>query len=69
MTREEFREKARNLIDSYQFSILGNLFEYDSFEEEMRVAYVPDAMDTNEADMPLVEFLDDLYEQIKGDLR
>lgn len=68
MTREEFREKARNLIDNYQFFNLGNLFKYDNFEEEMKVAYIPGAMDSNQSDMPLVELLDDLYEQIKGDL-
>ena len=68
MTREEFREKARNLVDTYPFGPFV-LFNYDDFEEEMRVALVPQYTDSSEADMPLVEFLDDLYEEIKGDLK
>lgn len=69
MTKEEFREKAGNLIDDYQFGIFGKLFDYDDFGEEMRVALVPHDSGSSEADMPLVEFLDDLYDQIKGDLK
>jgi hypothetical protein len=68
MTKEEFREKARNLVDTYPFGPF-ILFDYDDFEEEMRVALVPYDSGSSEADMPLVEFLDDLYEEIKGDLK
>lgn len=68
MTKEEFREKAQTLIDTYQFSVFGRLFEYEDFEEEMKVAFIPGGVDSSEADMPLVEFLDDLYEQIKDTL-
>lgn len=68
MTKEEFRAKAKEIVDNEPFSNLGKLFEYESFEK-MRVAYIPDGLDSAEADMPLEDFLDNLYEQIKGDLK
>ena len=68
MTKEEFRAKAKEIVDNETFSIFGKLFEYESFEK-MRVAYIPDSLDSAEADMPLEDFLDNLYEQIKGDLK
>lgn len=67
MTREEFKGKAKAVINNEPFGNLGVLFDYESFDE-MRVAYIPDSLDSAEADMPLGDFLDKLYEQIKGDL-
>jgi hypothetical protein len=63
MTKEEFKAKAKEIVDNEQFVNQGKLFEYESFIE-MRVAFIPDGLDSAEADMPLEEFLDSLYEQI-----
>lgn len=68
MTKEQFKAKAKEIVDNEPFGALGALFVYESFEK-MRVAYIPDGLDSAEADMPLEDFLDELYEQIKGDLK
>ncbi len=68
MNKEQFKAKAKEIVDSVPFANLGKLFEYESFEE-MRVAHIPDGLGSAEADMPLEDFLDELYEQIKGDLK
>ena len=68
MTKEEFKAKAKEIVDNEPFANMGKLFEYESFIE-MRVAYIPDGLGSAEADMPLEDFLDSLYEQIKGDLK
>lgn len=68
MTKEEFKAKAKEIVDNEQFANLGKLFEYESFIE-MRVAFIPDGLGSEEADMPLEDFLDEFYEQIKGDLK
>lgn len=68
MTKEQFKAKAKEIVDNEPFANMGKLFEYESFIE-MRVAYIPDGLDSAEADMPLEDFLDELYEQIKGDLK
>ena len=68
MTKEEFKAKAKEIVDNEPFANQGKLFEYESFIE-MRVAFIPDGLGSAEADMPLEEFLDSLYEQFKGDLR
>ena len=65
MTREEFKEKAKEVVDNEPFGNLGVLFDYESFVE-MRVAYIPDGLGSADADMPLDEFLDKLYEKIKN---
>jgi len=67
ITKEEFKAKAKAVIDTVQFGKLGVLFNYESFEE-MKVAQIPDDLCSSEADMPLDDFLDKLYEQIKGNL-
>lgn len=67
MTKEEFKIKAKEIVDNEYF-LGGKFFEYESFEE-MRVAYIPDGLGSSEADMPLEDFLDSLYEQIEGDLK
>lgn len=68
MTKEQFKAKAKEIVDSIPFANLGKLFEYESFVE-IRVAYIPGGLESAEADMPLEDFLDELYEQIKGDLK
>lgn len=68
MTKEQFKAKAKEIVDNEPFANQGKLFEYESFIK-MRVAFIPDALDSAEADMPLEDFLDELYEQIKGDLK
>ena len=67
MTREEFRAKAKWIIDNEPFDVF-KLFEYENFAE-MRIAYMPNDLGSAEADMPLEDFLDELYEQIKGNLK
>ena len=64
MTREEFKAKAKKIIDNEQFGSFGALFNYESFEE-MKVAQITDDLDFTESTMPLDDFLDELYEQIK----
>jgi len=68
MTKEQFKAKAKEVIDNEPFGDLGVLFMYEMFEE-MRVAHIPDGLGSAEADMPLEDFLDELYEQIKGELK
>lgn len=68
MTREDFKAKAKEVVDNEPFGDLGVLFDYESFAE-MRVAFIPDGLGSADADMPLDEFLDKLYEKIKGDLQ
>lgn len=65
MTRKEFKEKAKEIIDNYQFGSLGKLFDYDNFEDEMKVSHVPNGIDSSEADTPLVDFLNDLYDALE----
>lgn len=67
MTKEQFKAKAKEIVDNEPFGDFGVLFMYEMFEE-MRVAHIPDGLSA-EADMPLEDFLDELYEQIKGDLK
>lgn len=63
MTREEFKAKAKGVVDAQTFGKLGKLFEYDDYDD-MKIAYIPDDLMSSEADMPLDDFLDDIYEQI-----
>lgn len=68
MTKEQFKAKAKEIIDNEPFANKGKLFEYESFIE-MRVAFIPDGLGSAKADMPLEEFLDKIYEQIKESLK
>lgn len=69
MTKEQFKAKAKEIVDNEPFGDLGVLFMYEMFEE-IRVAHIPNGLGLGaEADMPLEDFLDELYEQIKGDLK
>lgn len=64
MTREEFKAKAKEVIDNETFGDLGVLFDYADYEE-IKVAHIPYGLSA-ESDMPLDEFLDKLYEKIKN---
>ena len=71
MTKEEFKAKAKEVIDNEQYRDGEPLFDYESFDE-MVVASFSDYDDSElgvPTNMPLDDFLDKLYEQIKGDLK
>ena len=67
MTKEEFKAKAKKVIDEEKFGSLGVLFDYKEIDE-MKVAQVTwgDFLDST---MPFMDFIDKLYEEIKGDLK
>ena len=67
MTKEQFKAKAKEIIDNEPFGTLGVLFYYDNINE-ICVAQVDDRNNAV-ASYPLMDFLDELYEQIKGDLK
>ena len=67
MTKEEFKVKARKIIDNEQFGCDEALFDYKEIEQ-MKVTQVDDWGDIDNA-MPFMDFIDELYEQIKGDLK
>lgn len=66
MTKEQFRVKAKKIIEE-QFGCYGALFDYGEINQ-MQVAQVDDWDDLVNA-MPFVDFIDELYEKIKGDLK
>lgn len=66
MTREEFKAKAKEIIDYEPFYNI-KLFDYDDIDA-MRVAQIY-GEDQAKASYPLMDFLDILYNQIKGDLK
>jgi len=66
MTKKQFKAKAKEIVDNESFYD-GKLFDYDNINE-MCVAQVDD-INNAVASYPLMEFLDSLYEQIKGDLK
>ena len=67
MTKEQFKAKAKQVIDSEQFGCGEVLFDYRKLEQ-MKVAQVDDWGDLDST-MPFMNFVDKLYEQIKGDLK
>ena len=68
MTKEEFKANAKVIIENEQFGTYGALFGgYENFNE-IKLAQIDDYEDVK-ASMPIMEFLDELYEQIKGDLK
>ena len=67
MTKEQFRAKAKEIIDNEPFGTLGVLFDYAEIDQ-MKVAQVDDWGDLDNS-MPFMNFIDELYEQIKGDLK
>ena len=68
MTKEEFKAKAKEIVDNEPFYCNKfKLFNYDNINE-MCVAQVDDVNDAV-ASYPLMDFIDELYEQIKGDLK
>ena len=72
MTKEEFRAKAREVVDNETYfdemdGIPYHLFDYTDYRE-MRIACMPWGPSA-EADMLLDDFLDELYDKIKGNLK
>lgn len=67
MTKEQFRAKAKEIVDNEQFGCYGVLFNYEEINQ-MKVAQVDDYEDIRNA-MPFMDFIDELYEQIKGELK
>lgn len=68
MTKEEFKAKAKEIIENEQFGPYGALFGgYEDFDE-IKLAQIDNYEDVH-GSMPIMEFLDELYEQIKGDLK
>ena len=65
MTKEKFKAKAKAIINNEPFCDL-KLFNYDDIDE-ICVAQLDD-IDNAIASYPLMDFLDELYEQIEGDL-
>ena len=66
MTKEQFKAKAKEIIDNEPFGEL-KLFDYDDINA-VCVAQIYD-IDKAHASYPLMDFLDELYEQIKGDMK
>ena len=66
MTKEEFKTKAKEIVNNEPFLNI-KLFDYDNIDE-ICVAQVDDRNNAS-ASYPLMDFLDELYEQIKGDLK
>lgn len=67
MTKEEFQAKAKKVIDAEGFDCDGMLFDYNEITQ-MKVAQVDDWGDLDDS-MPFMDFIDELYEQIKRDLK
>lgn len=67
MTKEEFKAKAKETIDNERFAYSIHLFNYTDIEQ-MKVAQVDDFGDFDST-MPFMDYIEDLYEQIKGDLK
>lgn len=66
MTKEQFKAKAKEIVDNEPFCD-SKLFDYDDIDE-ICVAQV-DILNNSNASYPLMDFLDELYEQIKGDMK
>ena len=67
MTKEEFKARAKKIIDEEKFGCDGVLFNYKEIEQ-MKIAQVDDCYYLDST-MPFMDFIDELYEQIKGDLK
>ena len=66
ITKEEFIEKAEGVLNDVVFARTCPLFQYETFDE-MRVAQVT-ADFSLQADYPLEDFLNALYEKITSDV-
>ena len=66
MTKEEFKAKAKEIIDNESFFNI-KIFDYDDIDD-ICVAQIND-MERAIASCPFMDFLDELYEQIKEDLK
>ena len=63
MTREEFKDTALNILFNEKFGDLALLFDAEDMNRYKIVQYDKEEWDV-EANMPLDEFLDELYEVI-----
>lgn len=63
MTREEFKDTALNILLNQRFGDSGVLFDTDDMER-YKIAQYDEEEWSVESDMPLGEFLDELYEVI-----
>ncbi len=67
MTKEEFKAKAKYVLDNEMFLENENLFNYEDLNS-IKVAQI-DSERYIEALMPFMNYIDKLYEHIKGDLK
>lgn len=67
MTKEEFKAKAKKIIDEEKFGCDEVLFDYKEIEQ-MKVAQI-EVWGDLVSEMSFMDFIDELYEQIKGDLK
>lgn len=61
LTREEFKDTALNILLNQTFGSLGVLFDTDDMSR-YKIAQYDEEDWSVESDMPLDEFLDELYE-------
>ena len=66
MTREEFKDVVLNILLNQKFGNIGVLFDTEDMNRYKIAQYDEEEWDV-EASMPLDEFLDELYEDIKED--
>lgn len=64
MTREEFKDAVLNILLNQKFGNIGVLFDAEDIER-YKIAQYDEEEWSVESDMPLDEFLDELYEVIK----
>lgn len=67
MTKEEFKAKAKKIIDEEKIGCDEVLFDYKEIEQ-MKVAQI-EVWGDLVSEMSFMDFIDELYEQIKGDLK
>ena len=65
MTREEFKDEVLNILLNEKFGKLALLFDAEDMNRYKIVQYDKEEWDV-EANMPLDEFLDELYEVINN---
>ena len=63
LTREEFKDAVLNILLNQRFGDSGVLFDTDDMER-YKIAQYDEEEWSVESDMPLGEFLDELYEVI-----
>lgn len=66
MTREEFKDAVLNILLNQKFGNIGVLFDTEDMSRYKIAQYDEEDWDV-ESNMPLDEFLDELYEVIKDE--